>query len=373
MLHKLFLWYKRDVEQDAARLRRERARQRGSAGKTMHDELEFNEVDATAVPGRIHIDVQTDQYLEELSDKVPEFDVSTQTDYFLDQPTVPIFVPIKTGVDVSTQIEDDLFDFDFECEPILDVLIGKTMEQAMLEVLEEEEIKNIRQHRDEMQQIRNAELAEVQQVEQAEMRRAEEKDNRNAQERARKQREREVSDKVAATAFAHDYLKTLISSVQHSLTQGGFFTDPRGVEITAHFIPWLNDRVAENIQRKEVARALVADVVRAGYEKGRLRHLALVAAITHAHAIEEDDEELMKEQQQKEEELKQMAVEEEIERALMKKEERAKKVEEEKIIKMQEEQERKEAARIAKEERKRLEAEGAEEQAVEEGGEPADE
>lgn len=35
-------------------------------------------------------------------------------DQFLDQPTVPVFIPIKTGIDRATQIEDDLFDFDFE-------------------------------------------------------------------------------------------------------------------------------------------------------------------------------------------------------------------------------------------------------------------
>jgi hypothetical protein len=45
--------------------------------------------------------------------------------------------------------------------------MGKTFEQAMLEVMEEEEIEHIRQHRDEMQQIRNTELAVVQQSEQA--------------------------------------------------------------------------------------------------------------------------------------------------------------------------------------------------------------
>ncbi|KAJ4461006.1 putative Flagellar radial spoke protein 3 [Paratrimastix pyriformis] len=127
------------------------------------------------VAGRKHIEIQTEQYLEELSDKVPEFEVATQTDFFLDRPTSPLFIPAKTGVDAETQIEDDLFDFDHEVEPILDVLLGKTLEQAMLEVLEEDEIHAIRLHRDQMQQTRLAELAAMQQMEEAERRKVQEK------------------------------------------------------------------------------------------------------------------------------------------------------------------------------------------------------
>lgn len=56
------------------------------------------------VEGRKHIDVQTELYLEELSDRVEEAEVETQTDAFLDRPPSPLFIPAKTGVDVSTQI-----------------------------------------------------------------------------------------------------------------------------------------------------------------------------------------------------------------------------------------------------------------------------
>ena len=56
------------------------------------------------VEGRKHIDVQTELYLEELSDRVEEADVETQTDAFLDRPPSPLYIPAKTGVDVATQI-----------------------------------------------------------------------------------------------------------------------------------------------------------------------------------------------------------------------------------------------------------------------------
>ena len=56
------------------------------------------------VEGRKHIDVQTELYLEELSDRVEEADVEIQTDAFLDRPPSPLFIPAKSGVDVDTQI-----------------------------------------------------------------------------------------------------------------------------------------------------------------------------------------------------------------------------------------------------------------------------
>ena len=37
-----------------------------------------------------------------------------------------------------------LFDFDLEVKPILEVLVGKTVEQSLLEVMEEEELASLR-------------------------------------------------------------------------------------------------------------------------------------------------------------------------------------------------------------------------------------
>lgn len=85
------------------------------------------------------MDVQTELYLEELTDAPQETDAEAQTDAFLDRPATPLYVPLKVGADAATQIEvGELFNFDVEVEPLLEVLVGKTMEQALQEVCEEE-------------------------------------------------------------------------------------------------------------------------------------------------------------------------------------------------------------------------------------------
>ena len=172
------------------------------------------------------MDVQTELYLEELTDRVEETDVQTQTDAFLDRPPSPLFIPPKTGVDIATQIlEGELFDFDLEVRPILEVLVGKTLEQALMEVMEEEELDLLRDHQRSFEDLRNAELAEMQRLEEGARRREAEKAARMEEQRKMVAAQKETAEKIAARAFAQSYLSGLVPAVFNSLSDGGFFYD----------------------------------------------------------------------------------------------------------------------------------------------------
>ena len=61
---------------------------------------------------------------EQNNERPQEADVKVQTDEFVEKPPTPPYVPKKTGIDKITQIEDyDLFDYDREVQPILNVLL----------------------------------------------------------------------------------------------------------------------------------------------------------------------------------------------------------------------------------------------------------
>ena len=208
------------------------------------------------------MDIQTEQYLEELVDTVPESDVTTQTDAFMDRPPTPLFVPMKIGIDVQTQIEDgDLFDFDFEVEPILEVLVGKTLEQGLMEVMEEEELAAMRAHQEYFEQLRNAELVALQRMEAAEIRRMEEKMRRIAQEKERVEREKAMREKVAAQTFARGYLNGLMGNVFDRLYDSGFFYDPVQREVEQEFMPWFTDAVVDDCSNAAVTRRCVNDII----------------------------------------------------------------------------------------------------------------
>ena len=219
------------------------------------------------IDGRRHMDIQTDAYLEELTDTVPEAEISTQTDAFLDRPPTPRFIPMKTGVDAETQIESgEIFDFDLEVEPILEVLVGKTLEQGLMEVLEEEELEAMRKHQENFEQIRNAELIATQRMEASEKRKEEEKQRRR-------------------------FLDTVVEDVFADLHQAGHFYDPVEKEVSDTFLPWLLAETQSQLHGMEVsyntAKSIVAAAIKKKLEQQQAAEDARKAAIAEAKAAEE--------------------------------------------------------------------------------------
>ncbi|EOA95768.1 Radial spoke head protein 3-like protein, partial [Anas platyrhynchos] len=235
--------------------RQREARRKALARKRAKEQVQLT---PEPVEGREHVHVQTELYLEEISDRTIEVDTECQTDAFLDRPPTPFFIPAKTGRDVATQIEEgELFDFDIEVEPILEVLVGKTMEQALLEVMEEEELAQLWAHQRAYAELRNAELAEVQRLEEQDRRYREEKERRKLQHIQMLQKQKETTEKIAAWAFAKRYLTDLIPSVFSNLRESGFFYDPIERDIETEFLPWLMTEVEETLEKKVLGRMML--------------------------------------------------------------------------------------------------------------------
>ncbi|CAF0937870.1 unnamed protein product [Adineta ricciae] len=241
--------------------RQQEAKRRAIARRKAREQIR------TRTPEPVHdrrnVDVQTELYLEELSDRIEEADVDVQTDAFLDRPPSPLFIPQSTGKDVSTQIEDgDLFDFDLEVKPIVETLVGKTVEQALIEVAEEEELAEIREQQREYEELRNAELIELQRLEEQERRLRAEKDRRMQQAKESLQAEQDVAQKIAARAFAKAYLQNLVPSVFNNLRENGYFYDPVEHEIETSFMPWLMNKTLSHVNQLVLGRTILDSIIR---------------------------------------------------------------------------------------------------------------
>ncbi|CAF3382395.1 unnamed protein product [Rotaria sp. Silwood1] len=241
--------------------RQQEAKRRALARRKAREQIRTRTPDP--VHNRKNIDVQTELYLEELSDRIEEADVDVQTDAFLDRPPSPLFIPQSTGKDISTQIEaGDLFDFDIEVKPIVETLVGKTIEQALIEVAEEEELAEIREQQREYEEIRNAELIELQRLEEQERRLRAEKDRRMKQAQEAVRSEQDVAQKIAARAFAKAYLQDLVPSVFNNLRENGYFYDPVEHEIETSFMPWLMDRTMTQVNQLVLGRTILDSIIR---------------------------------------------------------------------------------------------------------------
>ena len=111
-----------------------------------------------------------------------------EPDYYVDRADPAIFIPDPEGNDKVTMLDDreELFDFNSEVEPILQVLIGKSLELARIEVIEDHERAEMIKHRECYKKLRESELFYTQKQEAKNKRNLDEQDRRAEQVNARK-------------------------------------------------------------------------------------------------------------------------------------------------------------------------------------------
>ncbi|VDD74646.1 unnamed protein product [Mesocestoides corti] len=233
------------------------------------------------VYGRSGQPVNLKQHLEEIAEPVQLDNFWSQTDEFMVRPPTPPFVPAKTGLDVATQVElCELFDFEIEVKPVLEVLTGKTMEQALVEVAEEEELQELRKQQFVQLEIHNAHLAEIERLEERNRRYREEQTRRKAQATLAASMRRLAADKVAARNFTKAYLEPLLPNVFEQLTERGYFYDSVESEIEQNFLKPILDSLFERNRLERSARLLVDGVIHeasssiADFSNGNLQNRA---------------------------------------------------------------------------------------------------
>ena len=158
--------------------------------------------------------------------------------------------------------------------------MGKTVEQALMEVAEEEELAEIREQQREYEELRNAEMIELQRLEEQERRLRAEKDRRMKQSLDALQLEQDVAQKIAARAFAKAYLQDLVPSVFNNLRENGYFYDPvehgntliitssndhrrsSSSEIESSFMPWLMTKTMNQVNHLVLGRTILDSIIR---------------------------------------------------------------------------------------------------------------
>uniref|UniRef100_A0A182M876 Radial spoke head protein 3 n=1 Tax=Anopheles culicifacies TaxID=139723 RepID=A0A182M876_9DIPT len=213
------------------------------------------------VRGRRHETVQTEKYLEELFLHPPELDAGCQTDLFLHRPPSPPYVPAKTGCDASTEILDgELFDFDIEVQPIIEVLVSRTLEQALVEVLHEEEIAEMKQQQQKILALREAELAELRRLEQEEQKRQAERERRYLQDKIARDLDFEMQERITAARLLQGRLDEIVPEVLAAVDK--IETEKDRAEFERQITPWLAKEVAHEVGQWIDANALLDDIIR---------------------------------------------------------------------------------------------------------------
>ncbi|BFF98969.1 radial spoke head protein 3 homolog B [Drosophila madeirensis] len=217
------------------------------------------------VKGRKHETIQTEKYLEKLVQRPPEFTVDTQTDLFLEKPPTPPFIAAKVGVDVGTEIgEGELFHFDAEAQPIIDVLVDACIEQSMLEVAHEMELDSLRRKQEEFLAQREVELAELRRLEAEELRLRAEKERRLRQDAIAKELDTEMQKSVTAAKLLQGHIASLVPEVLENIEPASDAVKKE--QLMKSICPWLSAEVAEEVghivDSREILTAIIQEIIK---------------------------------------------------------------------------------------------------------------
>jgi radial spoke head protein 3 len=255
------------------------------------------------ITGRQNLDVQTDQFVEELTDKAPCYEIGSQTTFKMEEPEMDFSIPTKTGNDFCAQTEDgDLFIFDDDVEPILQVLCGKTLEHAKMEVLEEEELKYMREEQKHFKKLREEEIAEAQKLESIELRKKQEIERRKQQQKVKKLEKIAAHKKFTCRQIAKKFFAPMTSHVMTSLKERGAMIKEFDIKLTENYVPWLylkmQEFMIEDQIHEENENKLVKDVMKIeemGHrsmmekEHKRLEDEKIAAEKTHQEKLDEKE------------------------------------------------------------------------------------
>lgn len=187
----------------------------------------------------------------------------TQVEFYIDRPPTPLFIPNEEGENKASQIEDgDLFDYDIEVEPILEVITGKILEHARMEVLEEYEIELMRKHKRNFTQKRDAELIEVQRLQAEFNRRKHEDDRRKLQARTQRELKRIAHEKFVCRLTSKRFLSNIRFNVSQKLLDLGVFKDPAETGVHDQYLPWLVDTMQSTLFKQSAVEEILDNVFR---------------------------------------------------------------------------------------------------------------
>ena len=183
--------------------------------------------------------VKNEKKLEHKRDESPIYNIveeeANEDDpyYYIDQGEKPEYVPLPKGRHIATQIDDlELFDFDLEVEPILQVLVGRTLMFSKYELIEELEREDHLEQQRKISQKREFEVIKLQRYEANRDRRDKEIERRNIQKKERMERDNLIQKKIMSKVYARGYLRNLKNNTFNHLIEQGYLTIKTSMKVS---------------------------------------------------------------------------------------------------------------------------------------------
>ena len=206
------------------------------------------------------VNVNLTFFLTDSTDTKPvQTHIDVQTDVFKEKPKSPTYVPKKTGRDVSTQIEDnELFSFDREVTPIIDVIVTKTLEQSIVEIEEEDEISRIKKFKGEYWKRRQEDEQKWRSILQKELDAITTKDKKVEEYRLREEKKIRVLRKLQTYQIAKNYLRDVGFNALSHLHNNGLYQNNKSEELINKIPGFFVNGVIQTLTQRHKVRDLLA-------------------------------------------------------------------------------------------------------------------
>jgi len=191
--------------------------------------------------------------------KKQKIDQNIQSDIFLERPESPAYIPPKVGCDIGTQIEDnsEIFDFDNEVVPLVEVIISKTLEQALFELNTEYMLLNIQTTSEKLIKDKEDQKSLLYIHQNEFLATNKEKVIKINELKIKKSDENKLSMKIAAYKFVNIMIPTILDQTFDRLLQEGTLIDPIQYEIKSNTLKETIERILKFIEIKNSAYLLI--------------------------------------------------------------------------------------------------------------------
>lgn len=139
-------------------------------------------------------------------------------------------------------------------------MIGRTLQQALTEVIHEEEIAEMREQQQKLLSERENEMAELRRLEQQESRLQGEKERRYEEDAMASDLDKQMQERVTAAKLLQGHIADLLPSVLESIES---VRDAENKdELQRKLTPWLAEEVASEIGQMIDSRELLLEIVK---------------------------------------------------------------------------------------------------------------
>lgn len=297
----------RELEEMDSGKRKKRRRIQRNQDENYNDMEGTNDYEYTGMmiappPGCSFAEAYTDEGVETETDLPPCHDATTQTEFVIEKKLPDLSMPVYTGVHKETQIyaSENLFDFDYEAEPVVQVLVTRCLEESRIEVVEEEELRVLKERQEHLQRINDQEEQDRRDLEERERQKDKRNKDRNDQRRRKKREMIDTHQHMISRVYTKRFLGDVHTSAFEILENMCMFMDEGEKEIKDNFMPWLYQQTLQ-ISKGRHQSTKETDHVIDGLNNGILathRH-SVFSEMERRRLAKEEEERLLREREER--------------------------------------------------------------------------